>query len=199
MEKFSFLNYLTVMAILTVVFGIIYVTAQQSYRTAANDPQIQIARDVAAAIHRGRPVESFFTDSIDIAQSLSPFKILYDANGKPIRSSGYLDGKMIQLPAGVFDFVRAHGEHSVTWQPGRGVRIAMVIVSSGASPAGFVAAGRSLQEIEVREHNLIIIIFIGWIVCIVLILIHAEVQFLGIRKFNPCLKVCNPLNTEFKS
>jgi len=185
MTKFSFLNYLTVMAILTVVFGIIYVTVQQSYRTAANDPQIQIARDFAAAIHRGRPVEGFFTDSIDIAQSLSPFKILYDAKGKPIRSSGYLDGKMIQLPAGVFDFVRAHGEHSVTWQPGSGVRIAMVIVSSGASPAGFVAAGRSLQEIEVREHNLIIIIFIGWALCIVLILIHAEVQFLKISKLKP--------------
>jgi hypothetical protein len=182
MKGFSFFNYLTVMVILTVVFGVIYVTVQQSYRTAANDPQVQIARDIAAAIHLGRPVERFFKDTIDIARSLLPFEILYDAGGKPIRSSGYLDGKMIQLPPGVFDFARAHREHSVTWQPGSGIRIAMVIVSSGA---GFVAAGRSLQEIEVREHDLITITFIGWALCIVLILIHAEVQFLRISKVKP--------------
>jgi hypothetical protein len=55
--------------------------------------------------------------------------------------------------------------------------MAMVIISSNASPVGFVAAGRSLQEVEVREHNLITMIFLGWIVCMGLLLLHAGLQF----------------------
>ena len=116
-------------------------------------------------------------DTIDIAQSLSTFVALYDANGKPLRSSGYLDGKMPELPAGVFDFAKSHGEHQVTWQPRSGVRMAMVIISSNSSPVGFVAAGRSLQEVEVREHNLVTMVFLGWIICVGLVLLHAGLQF----------------------
>ena len=177
MEKVPSLNYLFVLAIITVIFGVIYATVQQSYRTAANDPQVQIARDINARLQQGRPVENFLADTIDIAQSLSTFNVLYDANGKPIRSSGYLDHKMIRLPAGVFAFTKSHGEHQVTWQPGKGVRMAMIIVSSNASPVGFVASGRSLQEVEVREHNLVVMVFIGWIICIGLVLLHAVLQF----------------------
>ena len=177
MKKFSFLNYLFVMAIITVIFGVIYAVVQQSYRTTANDPQKQIARDINARLHQGRSVESFLADTIDIAQSLSTFVALYEANGKPIRSSGYLDGKMPELPTGVFDFAKSHGEHQVTWQPRNGVRMAMIIVSSNASSVGFVASGRSLLEVEVREHNLVTMIFIGWVVCVVLVLLHAGLQF----------------------
>ena len=84
---------------------------------------------------------------------------------------------MIELPAGVFDFAKTQGEHEITWQPRSGVRMAMVIVSSNVSPVGFVAAGRSLQEVEVREHNLITMVFLGWLVCIGLVLFHAALQF----------------------
>jgi hypothetical protein len=167
------------MAIITIIFGVIYVTVQQSYRSGANDPQIQLARDINLKLHEGKAVDNFFTDSINIAQSLSPFAVLYDANGKPLRSSGYLNGKMPELPAGVFDYAKANGEHDVTWQPQSRVRMAMVIVivSSNSSSVGFVAAGRSLQEVEIREHNLITMIFIGWIICIGLVLIYAVIQF----------------------
>jgi sensor histidine kinase regulating citrate/malate metabolism len=179
MKKFSFLVYLFAMAIITIIFGVIYVTVQQSYRSGANDPQIQLARDINLKLHEGKAVDNFFTDSINIAQSLSPFAVLYDANGKPLRSSGYLNGKMPELPAGVFDYAKANGEHDVTWQPQSRVRMAMVIVivSSNSSSVGFVAAGRSLQEVEIREHNLITMIFIGWIICIGLVLIYAVIQF----------------------
>lgn len=177
MKKFSFLVYLFAMAIITIIFGVIYVTVQQSYRSGANDPQIQLTRDINLKLHEGKAVDSFFADSINIAQSLSPFAVLYDANGKPLRSSGYLYGKMPELPAGVFDYAKANGEHDVTWQPQSRVRMVMVIVSSNSSSVGFVAAGRSLQEVEIREHNLITMIFIGWIICIGLVLIYAVIQF----------------------
>jgi hypothetical protein len=176
-NKIPFLNYLLVIAIITIIFVVIYAVVQQNYRTGANDPQIQIARDIHAKLNQGKPVDNFFADTIGIAQSLSTFATLYDANGKPVRSSGYLDGKMPELPAGVFDFAKIHGENEVTWQPRNGVRMAMVIISSNASPAAFVASGRSLQEVEVREHNLITIIFLGWIICIGLVLFHSGLQF----------------------
>jgi sensor histidine kinase regulating citrate/malate metabolism len=177
MKKFSFLVYLFVIGITTIIFGVIYTTVQQNYRSGADDPQIQLARDINLKLHEGKAVNNFFTDSISIAQSLSPFAVLYDANGKALRSSGYLNGKMPELPAGVFDYAKANGEHEVTWQPQSGVRMAMVIVSANSSSVGFVAAGRSLHEVEIREHNLITMIFIGWIICIGLILIYAAIQF----------------------
>ena len=183
MKKFSFLVYLFVMAISTIIFGVIYATVQQSYRSGANDPQTQLARDINLKLRDGKAVDSFFADSINIAQSLSPFAVLYDANGKPLRSSGYLNGKMPELPAGVFGFAKTNGEHDVTWQPQSGVRMAMVIVSSNFSSGGFAAAGRSLQEIELREHNLITMILIGWIICIGLILLYAVTQFYKSSKF----------------
>jgi sensor histidine kinase regulating citrate/malate metabolism len=182
MKKISFLDYLFVMAAITIIFGVVYATVQQSYRTAANDPQMQIARDINARIHQGKRIENFFTDTINIGQSLSAFVTLYQPDQKPIRSSGYLDGKMPELPAGVLDFAKAQGEDEVTWQPRNGVRIAMVIISSNSSPVGFVAAGRSLQDVEVREQNLIIMVFLGWIICMGLVLLHAVVQFYRARQ-----------------
>ena len=106
MKKISLLDYLFVMAITTIIFGVIYAAIQQNYRSGANDPQIQLARDINLKLHEGKAVDTFFSDSINIAQSLSPFVVLYDANGKPLRSSGYLNSKIPELPAGVFDFAR---------------------------------------------------------------------------------------------
>ncbi len=177
MKKLSFLNYFFVLAIITILFGTIYVTVQQSYRSGANDPQIKNTRDINIKLHEGKSIENFFQDTIDIARSLSSFAAVYDAYGNPIRSSGFLEGKMPQLPPGVFEFTKSHGEHAVTWQPRSGVRMAMVVISSNTSPIGFVASGRSLQEVEVREHNLVTMVFFGWIGCVGLVLLHAVIQF----------------------
>ena len=53
MNKISFLNYLLVIAIITIIFGVIYALVQQNYRTGANDPQIQIARYIHAKLNQG--------------------------------------------------------------------------------------------------------------------------------------------------
>jgi len=184
MKKTSLLDYLFLIAIVTIIFGVMYVTEQQSYRSGANDPQVQLARDISSRLNEGESVDKFFSDSINIAQSLSPFTVLYDENGIPIRSSGYLDGKMPELPPGVFDFAKINREHNVTWQSQSGVRLAMVIVKTNYSSVGFIAAGRSLQEVEIREHNLVTIILIGWIICIAVILSHAVLQFYKTKNYN---------------
>jgi sensor histidine kinase regulating citrate/malate metabolism len=182
MNKNRSLNYLLIMAAITVVFAVIYATVQQSYRAGANDPQIQMARDISNRLRHGKTTEGFFADTVDIAESLSPFVSIYDATKKPVRTSGYLDGKFPELPEGVFDFAKAHGENQVTWQPRSGVRMAMVVSCQNSSRTGFVAAGRSLREVEEREHNLIITAFLGWLICIGLVLIYAALQFYRTQK-----------------
>ena len=171
MKKISFF---TTAALVTVIMLLIYATIQQSYRTGLNDPQIQIARDISLQIEQGKSIESTLNnDPFDITKSLSPFIVLYDAQGKPLRSNAFLDGKMPQVPVGVFNEVKENGEYDVSWQPRKGVRMAMVIVKTNAGPVQFVAAGRSMVEVEQRINNMRTMIFIAWIICLAIIAIAA--------------------------
>ena len=184
MKKNSFVNNSLLIVIITIIFLIIYAVVQQTYRTGANDPQMQMAQEINSKLEQNRSIEKFFADTIDIAQSLSVFNVLYDYAGKPIRSSGYLNNKMPELPQGVLEFAKKNTEHDVTWQPEPGVRMAMVIVSSNSAPVSFVASGRSLQEVEMRVHDLITIIFFGWMICVALVLLQAAFNFHNGRKTN---------------
>ena len=140
------------LAVITFAFcGLVYAAVQQSLRIGANDPQVQLAEDTAAAIARGaNPVSLVPPSNIDIAASLAPFMVVYDETGSVVTASGQLHGANLALPAGVLDYVKANGEDRITLQPEQGVRIAAVIVPvSGAKP-GYVLAGRSLREVESR-------------------------------------------------
>ncbi len=157
--------------ILTVFCGAIYGTVQQNYRQTANDPQIQMAEDSAAKLEAGSSVASVIpSEKVDIARNLAPFVILYDDTGKPVASSGLLDGIIPQIPTGIFDAVRLNGEDRVTWQPQESVRIALVVMKVQGAQSGFVAAGRSLREVEVREDQLTKMIAATWFISILLVL-----------------------------
>jgi hypothetical protein len=135
---------------------LVYVTVQQTIRQGANDPQIQLANDAAAALARGTQPGAAPVGLVDLRSSLAPFLVTYDESGRPAGGSGYLNGTLPTPPAGVLEFARMHGEHRVTWQPERSVRIAAVIVHVAATGGGFVLAGRRLDEIEAREHYLLV-------------------------------------------
>ncbi|HXB43523.1 MAG TPA: hypothetical protein VNV85_05675 [Puia sp.] len=168
---------LSTCAVITVIFLMMYAGVQQTYRSGANDPQIQIARDIARELREGETIEHIFPrDSFDISKSLSSFAVVYDSSSKPLRSSGFLNGTPPQLPPGVFDFVKSHGEDMVTWQPHRGVRMAMVLCFVQSPNVRFVAVGRSLREIEIRENNLVSMVLGGWLVCIGIIIMSALIQ-----------------------
>lgn len=170
---------LSIAAVITVVMGVLYMNVQQGYRTGANDPQIQLAEDISSSIKLGHSISPFLKDdTVDLSKSLSPFFILYDNDGKPIQSSALLNGKVPQLPAGVLDYVKVHDEDRITWQPQPGARLATVIKKTGSSPVAFVAVGRSLKEVEVRESNLRTTVAGGWIVCMLIIGITAIWQLL---------------------
>lgn len=145
-----------------------YGLLQQDLRQNANDPQIQMAEDAAAQLAAGQPIQAVMpANKVDIARSLAPYMIVFDANGKPIASSAVLDGQTPTIPAGVFDSVRRGNEDRITWQPQPGVRSAIVVTQYKGATAGFVLAGRSLREVENRENAMQEIALIIWFALLV--------------------------------
>lgn len=181
--KASVLTHFAVIIIITGIMMTIYATVQQAHRSAANDPQIQIARDISDCLGSQKSIEPLLPkDTINIAKSLGVFVTLYDTKGDPVTSTGLLDGHMPELPPGVLDVAKANGEDAVTWQPRAGVRQAIVVESVASSTVGYVAVGRSLHEVEVREANLVWIVFIAWILCLATILVHLVIQIFTTRR-----------------
>ena len=151
------------------IFGVMYLVVQQGLRQGANDPQIQIAEDTATALDTHHQL-TLAQKSRDIAESLSPFVMTFSKDGKLQSSEAQLDGVSPEVPAGVFDYVKAHGEDRITWQPKTGVRIAAVVV---AYNNGYVLAGRNIREVEKQEDNLLKQIFLGWLATVGLTFIAA--------------------------
>lgn len=139
-----------------------YAVVQQDLREGANDPQIQMAEDAAAQLGAGQPVQAVVPrQTVDIATSLAPFMIVFDNNGNPIASSARLNGQIPAIPSGVFDSVRQNGEDRITWQPQPEVRSAIVVTQFKGAQSGFVVAGRSLREVEIRESETLQLSLLG--------------------------------------
>ena len=161
---------LTLLSVITVLFGTIYAVGQQTLRQSANDPQISQAEDIAAQLGTGAAPTGLVQGSVNIASSLSPFVIIYDVYGRPVAGSGYLDGKLPVIPKGVLTAAKNRHYHAVTWQPSANVRIAAVSVAANSY---YVVGGRSLQEIEVRERLVLELAVLGWMLANGLILAGA--------------------------
>ena len=159
----------------------LYAIPQQVLRNGANDPQIQMATDLAATLNRLGVEDSLRQGAllniggvVDMAHSLSPFLIVYDDRGKPLGANAQLNGQTPTPPSGVFDFVRQHGEERVSWQPVFGahsVRIAAVIERVNGPQPGFVLAGRSMREVEARIEQVRNMAGLTWLGMISLIAI----------------------------
>jgi len=160
----SFLKWMPIAVGCTLVLGISYVFVQQSYRMSANDPQTMVAHDIATELAAGTaPDQLVSNETIDPSISLSPFVIVFDAEGKPLVSSARLAGAIPVPPTGVLDASKASGENKVTWQPRSDARIAAVVVPVKGGADGFVLAGRSLRVVEERVDGLTSIAGLGWI------------------------------------
>lgn len=167
----SFVRWIPWAVGLTLVFGAMYAVSQQVLRQSANDPQIQIAEDTAAAVSAGEPVSFFDSQTkTDIAKSLMPYLVIYDTNGAVVASTGMLNGAPLVVPKGVLQSALAGGEHRLTWQPQQDVRSAIVVIPVKGVFNGFVVAGRSLREVEKRESQTGTIALAAWFVSLVAIL-----------------------------
>ncbi len=161
-------HWFSLVIVITIMSGLVYAAVQQDLRQSANDPQIQMAQDLANQLSRGSdPFSLFAKDKVDIATSLAPYLIVYSQSGAPLVSSAVLDGQTPEIPAGVLDFTRRFGEDRLTWQPKPEVRSAVVVVYYQGVKSGFVLAGRSLREVEKREDKTFLMVSIAWLVAVV--------------------------------
>lgn len=148
----SVLQWIPLAALTVLVSGTVYLAVQQDERSAANDPQIQMAVDARNALMNGATPQSLVPASqLDISQSLAPYLVIYDASGQVVAASATLHGLSLVPPHGVFDSARALPMDIITWTAEPGVRSAIVMVHY---PDGYVLAGRSLAQVEDREGNL---------------------------------------------
>jgi hypothetical protein len=151
----SFPKWLPVGVAVALVIGVSYVFVQQDYRQSANDPQIMVARDVAAGLAAGKTADELVTnEKVDPSKSLAPFVTVLGADGRIVISSMVLGATTPTPPSGALAAAKASGENRVTWQPRADTRIAAVIVPVTGGPGGYVVAGRSLQVVEEREDQL---------------------------------------------
>ena len=119
-----------------------------------------MAEDAAAQIVAGTsPSMVVPAGTIDIGNSLAPWVAVYNGYGGIIASNATLGGSAPSLPQGVFKTY----ENRFTWQPTPSVRQAVVLVYIPA-PNGplYVASGRSLREVEVRESGLTLMVAAAW-------------------------------------
>ncbi len=169
--------------VLSVACGLGYASVQQALRGGANDPQVQLAEDAAAALASGGTPDSVVgpgsavaglagPGTVDAAVSLAPFVVVYDASGAPLASNARLDGAVPAPPAGVLAAATASGRNTVTWQPRVGVRIATVSVPW---PGGTVLAGRSLRTVEQREDMALLLAGAAWLAGLVALVVASLV------------------------
>src|SRR5258708_40035124 len=105
-----------------------------------------MAPDARTARDAGAPAETLLTPSkIDIAASLAPYLVIYDAAGQPVASSATLHGQPIMPPSGVFAAASGTQMNVVTWMPEPGVRSAIVVTRYANR---YVLAGRTLRQDE---------------------------------------------------
>ena len=174
-------NSMVLAGIATVLGLALYAIPQQVLRNGANDPQIEMATNLAGYLERSGVTDGLLQGAltgtsrgtVDMARSLSPFLIVYDEEGRALGSNAQLDGQTPVLPAGVFENARRHGEQRVTWQPARGVRIAAVVEHVQGRQPGFVLAGRSMLEVEARTQQVRQMAAMSWIAMLALIAVGA--------------------------
>lgn len=149
----------------TVAAGAAYGVGQNIARSAANDPQIQLAQDGAAELAAGAGAEAVANGpQVDLATSLAVATTVVDHAGTILASTGRLDGAEVRPPLGALAAATSHDPRIVTWQPRRGVRLAAVIVRySGPSGSGTVVVARSLRVVEQRDSRLLALVAAGWL------------------------------------
>jgi hypothetical protein len=139
-----------------------YINDQQILRGGLNVVPEQLAEDVARELANSGAVYAP-TEKIPIESSLAPYVVVYDSFGKPISGTGYLNGALPTIPAGIFDVARSSGEDAVTWQPQSDVRSAIVVVPVRGGMGGYVLGGQSLRFVEREESLLTKRAALGWV------------------------------------
>ena len=151
---------------------------QQVLRRGADRQPGILAAEVGAQLTQGTDASAVLgSPRQEIAskswlESTSSFAAVYDAAGNAVASNATYDGALPQPPRGIFNTIRERGLYKVTWQPQRGVRVALTGLP--LHDGGFVLAGQSLIPGEARNASFSRFLRLMWLVlagCCVLIVI----------------------------
>ncbi len=153
-------------------FGIV----EQVYRQSLNDPQVQIAEDIALQLENGAKPNLIVasTTKISVATSLRTYVVVYDKDLSPIVWTGEFDGKPPAPPAEIFADAKGpasagSGENRTIWEPEEGIRSAVVVVHV-LKTDGYVLAGRNTREVEDRIWDSQVYVLLGWLITLALTL-----------------------------
>ena len=145
----------------TILFGTVYVVAQQLDRQGANEAPLRLASQVAAELREGQTTTLDAQPHVDLSRSLAVFVVVEDAQGSATSGSGFLNGALVSLPSGVLANAAKTGQDNVSWQPEADLRFATVTLRAGDQ---FVTAGQSLKPSEDRDNNIQALVEFGWLV-----------------------------------
>lgn len=156
---------------------------QQVLRRGADRQPEQLATALSAQLaHSDTRSFTLPGPSQDIGSSAwlnsnATFAAVYDASGQVVASNATFDNALPQPPRGIFSTIRARGLYKVTWQPQRGVRIALT--GHEISGGGFVLAGQSLLSAEARTARFDLFLKLMWAVLLLacgIVLVFANTQ-----------------------
>ncbi len=146
--------------LLTFTCLLVYGVAQQSLRLGADAAPAALAAETRDRLATGFAApDAVPSSTVRVESSLSPFVLVYDAQGNLVASSGTLDGAAPVYPAGARAAAAASGENRVTWQPRSGLRFASVVLADGQ---GVVVAAQSLAEPERSIGRIGRLVFLAW-------------------------------------
>jgi hypothetical protein len=176
-----FKNWFGYVALVTLFCCMGYLVGQQGFRQSADDPQYQLVQDAVNAINKGADPKSLGAPVLDLAETLSPYLIIYDKAGNMVINGARLNGKPLEIPKGVLNYIQLNGVDHATWQPEPGIRQAMVGMRT--TNRQVVIAGRSLRKIE--EHIAILgqQMALGWAISMVAMLVVAVLQHLMVKRW----------------
>lgn len=149
--------------VVTVCTSVAYLAVQQNIRLSANIPQVETAENVAKALESGAdPAGLNDANKVDVATNLALFIIAMDDAGAVTGSTANLNGESPKPPQGALEYTKTHGQNRITWEPQKGVRLAIVIEHVSGDKGGYVVAGRSLRETENLINTIMIILALAW-------------------------------------
>jgi hypothetical protein len=163
--------FVTLVALVSVLFVTIYCSAHTVFRQQANDPQIEVTEQVAGIVRQGIPLNAIISNAeqIDLASSKALFVMIFDKERTLVGSSAQLNGAAPSVPSEVFDQANEKGEYRFDFEPTENLKFAGVMKKIDDS--AYVLAGRSLSEMEVRVATLKQPLWIGWVIAVLISLL----------------------------
>jgi hypothetical protein len=154
-QKTHFWSWLAIVGASTLVLGGAYAMVQQSTRLGLDEGPLQGSIFYSQQLKDGTldPANLSSSSKTDLSAETASFAIITDSNLHVLGSDAELNGQTPLPPKGVFDYAKANGSNTITWQPSDNARLAIRVIPveiSTLNTKGFLVIGQSLKPAEKR-------------------------------------------------